>query len=149
MLISTQLTYKTITIAKKGILLTIIMVDYTIITQRSNSVNNLKIFLCKIIKVFGIFFDNNTLLTFCMINFDYHFLIFAQTKNMAYFNYHAKIQNLVKNRHCIGAEIKEAHGKISPALVLFFDNHPPMPIRQEKWDFYFEFLERNDVEIKF
>jgi hypothetical protein len=45
MLISTQLTYKTITITQKGTILTIIMVDYTIITPKSNSVNNFEKFL--------------------------------------------------------------------------------------------------------
>ena len=44
MLISTQLTYKTITIDQKGTILTIIMVDYTIITLKSNGVNNFKNF---------------------------------------------------------------------------------------------------------
>lgn len=55
MLISTQLTYKTITIAQKGILMMIIMVCYIMITWMSNSVNNFQKFSCKTFKLFDVF----------------------------------------------------------------------------------------------
>lgn len=33
-------------------------------------------------------------------------------------------------------EIVERWNAIAPALVLYFDNHKPMPIRQYRWDEY-------------
>lgn len=65
---------------------------------------------------------------------------------MAYFNYHAKAQNLVKTGHCVKAELVEKFKDISPALVLYFDNHIQMPIRLHKFDEYFELLKRYDVK---
>ncbi len=62
---------------------------------------------------------------------------------MSYFSYHAKAKKLIREGHCIKAELKEKHNAISPALVLYFDNHPPMPIRQHKWKEYFDLLESN------
>ena len=66
---------------------------------------------------------------------------------MAYFNYHARAQGLIKSGHCIRAEIVKKHGAISPALVLVFDNHSPMPIREEKWLVYFEILNKYNIKI--
>lgn len=65
-----------------------------------------------------------------------------------YFNYHAKVQNLIKNNQCIEAKILDKHNNISPALVLYFKNHKPMPIRIEKWDFYFDFLNKHNIPCK-
>lgn len=67
---------------------------------------------------------------------------------MAYFNYHAKAQNLIKNGHCVKAEVVEKYKNISPALVLYFDNHIPMPIRQHRFDGYFELLKRCNVIVE-
>lgn len=69
---------------------------------------------------------------------------------MAYFNYHAKAQNLIKRGHCVKAEIVEKHNGISPALVLYFDNNIPMPIRLHRFDEYMTLLKQYkvDVEIK-
>ena len=54
-----------------------------------------------------------------------------------YFNYHAKIKNLILNGHLTKYKIVEKWNNISPALVLFFDNNKPMPIRIHKWEEYF------------
>lgn len=59
---------------------------------------------------------------------------------MAYFNYHAKAQNLIKSGHLLRFEFVEKWGKIAPALVLYFDNNRPMPIREHKFDEYMELL---------
>lgn len=67
---------------------------------------------------------------------------------MAYFNYHAKIKNLIKNRHCIAAKLLENYHNISPALVLFFDNHTAMPIRIHRFPEYFELLNKNGISIE-
>lgn len=67
---------------------------------------------------------------------------------MAYFNYHAKAQGLIRAGHCVQAELVEAYKEIRPALVLFFDNHTPMPIRVHKFAEYIELLTRYHVKIE-
>lgn len=57
-----------------------------------------------------------------------------------YFNYHAKAKNLIISGHLINIEIVQKWNNISPALVLFFDNSIPMPIRKEKWEIYFKLI---------
>jgi len=66
---------------------------------------------------------------------------------MTFFNYHAKASNLIKTQHCKSAELTKKHNNISPALVLYFDNHIPMPIRQDKWQYYFILLEQFNIKI--
>lgn len=67
---------------------------------------------------------------------------------MAYFNYHARAQSLIKSGHCVRAEIVEKHKEISPALILYFDNHIPMPIRMHRFDEYFTLLKHYDVIVE-
>lgn len=57
-----------------------------------------------------------------------------------YFNYHAKAKNLIATGHLIKYEIMENWNNISPAMVLFFDNNKPMPIRKNKWEEYLELI---------
>ena len=57
-----------------------------------------------------------------------------------YYNYHAKIKNLIKTNHLTGYKFVEKYHNISPALVLIFDCHTPMPIRKHKWEEYKLFL---------
>ena len=59
---------------------------------------------------------------------------------MAYFNYHAKAQRLIKGGHLIDFEFVAAWGNIAPALVLYFDNNRPMPIREHKFAEYIELI---------
>ena len=59
---------------------------------------------------------------------------------MAYFNYHAKAQNLIKEGHLVKFEIVPKWGKIEPARVLYFDNNKPMPIREYRFDEYLRLL---------
>lgn len=64
---------------------------------------------------------------------------------MSYFNYHAKAKKLISEGHLVDYEIVDSWNKISPALVLYFDNNRPMPIREYMWDEYFKlFNNRND-----
>ena len=55
---------------------------------------------------------------------------------MSYFNYHAKAKQLIAEGHLLKMEIVERWNAIAPALVLYFNNHKPMPIRQYRWDEY-------------
>lgn len=61
-----------------------------------------------------------------------------------YYNYHAQIKKLIENGNLTKYKIYEKWNNISPALVLFFDNHKPMPVRIEKWDYYFEIIKTNE-----
>lgn len=58
-----------------------------------------------------------------------------------YFNYHAKAKRLINEGHLTRYEILESYNGISPALVLYFDNCLPMPIRVYRWDEYFSLIE--------
>ena len=60
--------------------------------------------------------------------------------NMAYFNYHAKAKNLIQTGHLVKFEIVDRWNNISPALVLYFDNNRPMPIREYRFDEYMPLL---------
>ncbi len=62
-----------------------------------------------------------------------------------YYNYHAKAKQLISEGHLINFEIVDKWNSISPALVLFFNNHKPMPIRQYMWDDYMPILGMNLV----
>lgn len=53
-----------------------------------------------------------------------------------YYNYHAQARKLIAEGHLTKMEIVKKWNSISPALVLYFDNHKPMPIRQYRWDEY-------------
>ena len=59
-----------------------------------------------------------------------------------YFNYHAKAKKLIAEGHLTDYEIVDCWNGISPALVLFFDNNKPMPIREHRWDEYFKILNK-------
>lgn len=71
---------------------------------------------------------------------------------MGYYNYHAKAKGLINNGHLVRVEIVDKWNDISPALVLYFDNHRPMPIREYRWNEYSEYIEFSkfckDVEVR-
>lgn len=60
---------------------------------------------------------------------------------MSYFNYHAKAKKLIADGHLVKFEIVPKWNSISPALVLYFDNNKPMPIREYRFDEYMELLQ--------
>lgn len=63
---------------------------------------------------------------------------------MPYFNYHATAKRLIAAGKLKGYYFTPRHGRISPALVLLFDDakHPVMPIREHRWGEYEGLLER-------
>ncbi len=64
---------------------------------------------------------------------------------MAYFNYHAKAKHLIKNGHCISASFFSNYRNIKPAMVLYFDNNLPMPIREYMWHDYISLLREHKI----
>lgn len=65
---------------------------------------------------------------------------------MAYFNYHGKAKQLIADGHLINFQVIPKWNLISPALVLYFDNHKPMPIRKYRWEEYWDILDKWDEE---
>ncbi len=59
---------------------------------------------------------------------------------MPYFNYHAKAKKLIAEGHLTDYKLVEEWNGIAPALVLYFDNNRPMPIREHKFEEYFKLL---------
>lgn len=68
---------------------------------------------------------------------------------MSYYNYHAKAKQLIKEGHLVKMEIVKRWNVISPALVLYFDNYRPMPIREYRWDEYLKFGRKEYENRKF
>lgn len=66
---------------------------------------------------------------------------------MGYYNYHGIARRLIAEGHCTHAELKQIHNQISPALVLHFDNHKPMPMREKTFDEYITLLTFFDIPI--
>lgn len=66
---------------------------------------------------------------------------------MAYFNYHATASRLIAEGHLTGAIRTEDWHGIKPALVLFFDNHRPMPVRIHRFHEYVAKIERAGITI--
>ena len=71
-------------------------------------------------------------------------LRYSQNKNM-YFNYHAKVKNLIKNGEATGYEILENYHNISPCLLIFFKNNKPLPIRLNHFDEYIKLLKEYGI----
>ena len=64
-----------------------------------------------------------------------------------YYNYHAMAKKLILSNHTIGATIFDKYHHISPALVIYFDNHKPIPIREYMWNDYLPLLEAQNIKI--
>lgn len=67
-----------------------------------------------------------------------------------YFNYHSKVKQVIEDDVITKIEIVDNWNRISPAMVIYFKNHNPMPIREHKWDEYIEYLstENSDQSTK-
>lgn len=57
---------------------------------------------------------------------------------MSYYSYHNTAKKLISQGKLIEYYYTNRHNRISPALVLIFDDpvHPCMPIRRERWQEY-------------
>lgn len=65
-----------------------------------------------------------------------------------YFNYHAKIQRLIKEKHAVYYEYLESYHNISPCLLIHFDDGVSYPIRKHKFDEYEFLLAKFDIPRK-
>lgn len=70
-------------------------------------------------------------------------------KGVEMYSYHNTIKKLIREGHLIKFEIVDRWNAIAPALVLYFDNHRPMPVRQynqnsgaNNWDMYWPLINK-------
>ena len=63
---------------------------------------------------------------------------------MAYFNYHAKAKKLISQGYLIHYEFGDNWNGIKPAIVLYFENVNPMPIREYRWQEYLPLIGLDD-----
>ncbi len=63
-----------------------------------------------------------------------------------YFNYHAKIKKLISNNQLIGYKFFYDYNGIKPALVLYFKNNSPMPVREHKFEEYLKIIKQKNIK---
>lgn len=64
---------------------------------------------------------------------------------MAYFNYHAKIKNKIKEGKCVRVEVVNEYKKVKPAMVFYFTDDNPMFVRDYRFMEYYTLL--NDLKM--
>lgn len=64
---------------------------------------------------------------------------------MGYFNYHGKIKKLIEENHLISVELVDNWNGIKPAMVFYFDNNKPMPIREHRFAEYQKILDKKSL----
>ncbi|MBQ7712295.1 MAG: thermostable hemolysin delta-VPH [Clostridia bacterium] len=60
-----------------------------------------------------------------------------------YYNYHAVAKRLIREGKLVAFRRTERWGSIAPAFVLFFTDHRPMPIREERVPEYVALIEES------
>lgn len=68
---------------------------------------------------------------------------------MPYFNYHAKVKRLILEQQLTGYKFVDDYNGIRPALVLYFKNERPMPIREYRWEEYLPLLMSMSDKMEF
>ena len=63
-----------------------------------------------------------------------------------YFNYHANVKRLIKEKKAIGYEFLENYHNISPCLLIYFKDERPMPIRDSHFDEYLKLLKEYKIK---
>lgn len=59
---------------------------------------------------------------------------------MRYYNYHAQIKKLILSGRLTGYKFVDDYNGIKPALVLYFIDHRPMPVRSYRWEEYLPYI---------
>ncbi len=58
-----------------------------------------------------------------------------------YYNYHATAKRLIAEGRLTEYRFLDEYRGICPCLLLIFENHRPMPIRQDRWDEYLAIID--------
>ena len=74
--------------------------------------------------------------------------MFLTQNSFVYFKYHAKVRKLIEQGQAMEYEFLEEYHKISPCLLIYFKDSPPMPIREHKFNEYLFLLVKFDVKEK-
>lgn len=77
-----------------------------------------------------------------MLNNNFQF----EKDNFVYFNYHAKVQKLIRGGHATGYKFFDEYHGIKPCLVVFFDDGKSFPIRKHRFEEYQFLLLKFDVK---
>lgn len=64
---------------------------------------------------------------------------------MSYFNYHAKIKKLIKENQLSKIVLLNKYNNISPCMLLIFKSNKPMPVREYRWQEYFDYLSSEKI----
>jgi hypothetical protein len=67
---------------------------------------------------------------------------------MPYYNYHATAKRLIASGDIIGYKYLDKYNGIAPCLMLYFNSHRPMPIREYRWSEYKKLLEITPVRAE-
>lgn len=73
--------------------------------------------------------------------------LIANNNNMSYFNYHAKIKDLIKSGDCLSVSLLYKYKNIKPAMVFYFNSHKPMPVRDYRWNEYFTLIKLYNIKL--
>lgn len=68
----------------------------------------------------------------------------THTKNMGYYNYHAKIKQKIKDGELVRFEFVDNYKNYSPCLVLYFSDGKVYPIKEYMFDEYLKLLDIKD-----
>ena len=60
-----------------------------------------------------------------------------------YFNYHSKLKKIISEDKITKIEILDEYHGIKPAMIIYFEKHCPMPIREHMWDDYIKLLNKD------
>ena len=66
---------------------------------------------------------------------------------MTYFNYHAKTKMLINSGHCMSVSLFKNYHNIKPAMVFYFDNNIPIPIRDYMWNDYIPLIKQHNLIV--
>ncbi len=64
-----------------------------------------------------------------------------------YFNYHAKIKQLIKDKKCLEVRLLPKYNLIRPAMVFYFSTHRPMPVREYRWLEYLQIIQLYNLKL--
>jgi len=65
---------------------------------------------------------------------------------MSYYNYHVIAKTKIKQGKLVDYKIVTKWNNIALALVLFFCDRTPMPVREERWNEYFDLINATKKE---
>lgn len=66
---------------------------------------------------------------------------------MTYYNYHSIAKHLIKSGNCLSCSIFVDYHHIKPAMVFYFNNHKPIPVRDYRWNEYLPLIKEYKIPL--